>query len=139
MLKPIHICWQHIFYPNHNNINNTNMAGYLIDHLPYLIAYTKLISLELNHSFRHIHKIACRNFISPVFTCAIMILPNGSSPRISFRDHKHDPGHSSLYMIPNFLFQVYTFFLKNTRISISRFLFTPSWEQVKIIQNALIP
>ena len=24
------------------------MAGYLIDHLPYLIAYTKLISLELN-------------------------------------------------------------------------------------------
>ena len=48
MLKPIHICWQHIFYPDHNNKNNTNMAGYLIDHLPYLIAYTKLISLELN-------------------------------------------------------------------------------------------
>ena len=27
------------------------MAGYLIDHLPYLIAYTKLISLELGVFF----------------------------------------------------------------------------------------
>ena len=49
------------------------MAGHLIDHLPYLIAYTKLISLELgvflvaiNHiclSFIQIHAYFYINYI----------------------------------------------------------------------------
>lgn len=50
------------------------MAGYLIDHLPYLIAYTKLISLELgvffvvlNYfclSFVQIHAVFYFNYIN---------------------------------------------------------------------------
>ena len=38
------------------------MAGYLIDHLPYLIAYTKLISLELGVFFVALNYI-CLSFV----------------------------------------------------------------------------